>query len=302
MRATVKICICAVVAAALIAALCFLLIPSTRWELPDVLNLGNIGDRYEEESSYRVGAETVTEKIDSLEIHWASGKINITTHAGSDILMSESGYTNERQQLRWRVKDGKLTIREYASGLNWSLANKTLELSLPEGGYDELSVDVASAEVTLGGKLSIDELEMDSASGTLTADGITARKISVDSASGDCKLTGCTAESFDMDTASGNAILTGSYDTVELDSASGDLELRTDTAPSKIETDLVSGKVKLYLPADAQFQAELSSLSGDLNVEDFVGSYSDDWFTAGDGSARYSFGSVSGDVDIYQNN
>ena len=299
MKPVVKICICAVVAAALIAALCVLLIPAARWSLPDVLHFG---DSYSDESSYQIGADTVNAAVDSLELHWSSGEINITTHKGSGVILTESGYANERQQLRWRVKDGKLIVRECASGLNWSLPRKTLEVSLPEGGYHEISLDVASAVMTLSGRLSLDKLEVDSASGSLTAEGLTVTEVSFDSASGNCTLIDCTVTEFDMDTASGRATLSGSFDAVELDSASGDLELRTDTAPSKIKTDLVSGKVKLYLPADAQFQAELSSLSGDLNVEDFVGSYRDDWFTAGDGSARYSFGSVSGDVDIYQNN
>lgn len=300
MKATIKICICAVVAAALIAALCLLLIPSTRWQLPPILHFGNSdsADRYSDESSYHIGADTVTERVDSLEIHWSSGKINVTTHTGSDILMTETGYQTERQQLRWRVTEGKLVIREHASGLSWNHPNKTLELSLPEGSYDEFSFNVASAEIFVSGRLTLDELDADTASGNLSAEGITANELSVESASGDCILTDCTVSAFDMDTASGNAKLSGSFAEIELDSASGDLELRTDIAPKKIETDTVSGNLALYLPDDAQFTASLDSLSGDLNVEDFVGSYRDGKFTAGDGSGHYSFGSVSGDVNI----
>lgn len=303
MKATIKICICAVVAAALIAILCVLLIPSTRWNLPPILHFGNSdsADRYGDESSYHIGADTVTERVDSLEIHWSSGKINVTTHTGSDILMTETGYQTERQQLRWRVTDGKLVIREHASGLSWNHPNKTLELSLPEGSYDGFSFNVASAEISVDGRLTLDELDADAASGNLSAVGITANELSFDSASGDCILTDCTVSAFDAETASGNVKLYGSFAEVVLDSASGDLELRTDTAPKKIDTDVVSGNVAVYLPDNAQFTASLSSLSGDLNVEDFVGSYRDGKFTAGDGSGRYSFGSVSGDVDICRN-
>lgn len=295
MKPIVKICICAVVAAALIAALCVLLIPAARWSLPDVLHFG---DSYSDESSYQIGADTVNAAVDSLELHWSSGEIHITTHKGSGVILTESGYANERQQLRWRVKDGKLIVRECASGLNWSLPRKTLEVSLPEGGYHEISLDVASAVMTLSGRLNLDQLDVDSASGSLTAEGLTVTEVSFDSASGNCTLTDCTVAEFEMDTASGRATLSGSFDAVELDSASGDLELHTAVAPRKISIETVSGSSYLYLPADAEFRASLEALSGDLNVEDFDGSYRGGEFYCGGAANEYKFESVSGDVTI----
>ena len=300
MKATIKICICAVVAAALIAALCVLLIPSTRWDLPNILRSAVSGDRYDEEDSYHVGADTVTEFVDELDLHWSSGKIIITTHAGSDIRITESGYQTERQQLRWRVKDGKLVIREHASGLGWSLPNKTLELSLPEGDYDEISVDTASASVSVSGTLRLKKLDVDAASGSLSVAGIAMETLSYDSASGDCTLTDCSVTEFDMDTASGKAMLTGSFEDVSFDAASGNLELHTDVTPREISVDGVSSRVRLYLPADAEFSAKLDSVSGDLVVEDFVGSYRGDEFSCGSGENHYKFSSVSGDVEIHK--
>ena len=295
MKPVVKICICAVVAAALIAALCVLLIPAARWSLPDVLH---IGDSYSDESSYQIGADTVDSAVDSLELHWSSGEIRITTHKGSGVILTESGYENERQQLRWRVKDGKLIVREHASGLNWSLPRKTLEVSFPEGSYHEISLDVASAVMTLSGRLSLDKLDVDSASGSLEATGLDIAKVSFDSASGDCTLTDCTVTEFDVDTASGMATLSGSFGTVELDSVSGDLELHTAAAPRKVEVETVSGGTYLYLPSDAEFRASLDAVSGDLNVEDFAGSYRGGEFYCGGAANEYKFESVSGDVTI----
>ncbi len=299
MKAIIKICICAVVAAALIATLCVLLIPSTRWRLPELLSFADIGSgRYEQEDAYHVGVETVTEPVDELELYWSSGKIIITTHAGSDIRMTETGYRSERQQLRWRVKDGKLIIREQASGLSWSLPGKTLELSLPEGDYDELSIDTASAAVSISGALRLGKLDVDAASGSLSVAGITMETLSYDSASGDCTLDDCTVTEFDMDTASGKATLTGSFEDVSFDAASGNLELHTDVTPREISVDGVSSRVRLYLPADAEFSAKLDSVSGDLVVEDFVGSYRGDEFSCGSGARQYQFTTVSGDVEI----
>lgn len=299
MKAIVKICICAVVAAALIATLCVLLIPSTRWRLPELLSFADIGSgRYEQEDAYHVGAEAVTEPVDELELHWSSGKIVITTHTGSDIRMTETGYRSERQQLRWRVKDGKLIIREQASGLNWSLPGKTLELSLPEGDYDELSIDTASAAVSISGALRLGKLDVDSASGNLSAAQLTVDELSFDSASGGCTLTDCTVAEFEMETASGSALLTGSFDRVSMDAASGDLELHSAVTPREISVDAVSSRVRLYLPADAEFSAALDSVSGDLSVEDFSGTYRDGDFICGSGARQYQFTTVSGDVEI----
>lgn len=295
MKPAVKITICLVVAAALIGALCLLLLPAASWQLPRIMHLGSDFD----DKDYHIGASDVTERVDEVEIDWSAGSIRVTTHDGDGIRITESGYETERQQLRWRVVNGKLIIREHAPGLSWSLPHKALELSLPASGCNELSIDAASAEITLDRALTLRKLEADTASGSLSADELTADEVSFDSASGDCTLRGCDVGKFDMDTASGKAVLSGRFGTLELDSASGDLELTAQTVPGSIETDTVSGKISLALPEDAQFQAELDSVSGDLNVEDFSGSYRGDVFTAGSGGGRYRFESVSGDVDIF---
>ena len=295
MKPAVKITICLMLAAALIGALCLLLLPSANWQLPHFLHLGSEFD----DKDYHIGASDVAERIDEVEINWSAGKIRITSHDGDGIRITESGYENERQQLRWRVVNGKLIIREHAPGLQWNLPHKTLELSLPASGCGELSIDAASAEITLDSALTLRKLEADTASGSLSADGLTADEVSFDSASGDCTLRGCDVGKFDMDTASGSAVLSGRFGALELDSASGDLELTAQTAPDSIETDTVSGKVRLALPEDAQFQAELDSVSGDLNVEDFSGAYRGETFAVGSGGGRYRFESVSGDVTIF---
>lgn len=293
-KSVIKIILCAVVALALTGVLCALLSHTDRRSLREVLDIN--GPIYDD-SEYTVGDIVVMSPVDSIEIEWASGSVFVTAYDEAGISVTESGAQTEDDRLRWRIDDGKLIIRERAPGLFTQTLRKTLEVRIPKTLLLDLSLDVASAEVEISA-LSFGELDMDSASGSLKGDLLSADRISFDSSSGDCTLTACAANSFEMDSVSGKCNLDGSFETIDIDTTSGNFELHTDVAPRTIDLSGVSAETHLYLPADTEFTVTLDSVSGDLSTEGFSVTSNGKSGICGSGRNRYEFETVSGDVII----
>lgn len=295
-KAIVKICLCSLLALVLTGVLLGALFLTDSGQLPFVrLDFGTYADAEE----YTAGSGSISGTIRELEIHWASGSVAVSVHDGNEIVLRESGAKDD-ETMYWLLKNGRLTVRDRKSGIHWNgweSGHRTLEVLLPAAALRAVTVDSASADLTFSG-LTADHLEVDTASASLTARGCILGSVEIDCASTDCEFLGCTLGGFEMDSASGSAVLNGSVEEIEFDAASGDLEVLADVTPRSIETSVVSGVVQLTLPADAGFRAELDSVSGDLLIDGFLGTYRGATFVCGNGEADYRFDSTSGDVHI----
>ena len=295
-KGIVKIILFSLLAIVLAGALVFALSFDGEWP-----SFFGSGFSYAEPESYSVGSGSVKGELSRIELHWTSGSVNIRPYDGDEIVLQETGADSEKEQLRYRLRDGVLTIQYCESGFHWNITtHKSLTLLIPRtqaAALLSLEVDTASADVAVQG-VTAQSFDLDTASGELRAVDCAFSSFEADTASGDCTLENCTVGSFEMDAASGRAILSGSVETVEFDSASGDLRITTATAPRKIEVSTASGRTELTLPKDAEFTAELDAASGDLRVEGFLGSSGKNLFVCGSGANRYSFDSASGDVII----
>lgn len=294
-KAIVKICLCALLALVLIGALCTALFVV---DLPENALFGINVERYADAKEYVTGDGSVSGNVSELDIHWTSGDVTISVSDGDEIVFRERGAADD-EPLYWLAKNGTLTIRDRKSGVlwGWVSSDRHLEIELPKAALRTLRLDCASADLTLTG-ITADTLEVNTASGEVRASKCELECVDIDSASGACQFDACVLGRFEMDTASGAATLRGSVERVEFDAASGDLDIVSSIAPYSIEVDAVSGNTQLIIPADAGFEAELESVSGDLRIEGFTGQYHRDGFVCGNGKAEYSFDTVSGDVII----
>lgn len=266
------------------------------------------------------GSGEVSEKIERIEIDWASGKVQLAQHDGSSIKIEERSNTELKQDERvhWRV-DGttlRIWLREPNGFDLLNFAKKELTLTLPETlRLDEIEIDVASAEVR--GSVNAKKLSVDTASGKidLTAD---ASELKAGTASGEVRIHhsgtlekaafdtssgAVTAELGDVrylkaDTASGDLTfrLTGA-EKVELESASGKVRAVCDTTPDRLEVDTASGDVELTLPKDADFRLELDTASGKFRSEIPL-AMQDDEYLAGSGKGEFEISTASGDITI----
>lgn len=180
-----------------------------------------------------------TDNIDSLEIDWVSGNVDIEYYNGETIYIEESGGSH-KYPMCYKIDGGTLEISEFykknVSG--WNTPNKDLTVKIPTGfRTSEFDISVVSANV------SAEEIN--------------------------------TAE-FDFETVSGNGNF---YFAV---------------SPNKIDTDSVSGDVRITLPHDVSgYSVSKNSVSGSFDASDF-----DNKLNFGDRAVSIDFESVSGNLTI----
>ena len=217
----------------------------------------------------------VSADIQKLNIHWASGSVKIQPADIDTIQFQESGSFSEDGQMVWKQSGDTLDVYyskpELKSGLLAS-SSKKLTVLVPRQWYcDELSLDVASADILV--------------------ENLSANEVDIDSASGECEFIDCSVSELDIDTASGRIQYSGTLDA--LASFTGKFE----NTPDSIRMDSASGNLNITLPDNSGFRVEMDSLSGKLHT-DFNGTYDRDVFVCGDGHCNIRYNGASGSVGI----
>ncbi len=278
-KAIIKIVLCSVLAATFIG---ILVVGIRVGKNGDDFMLGFTSYRYDNPESYIVGGGEINENINSAEIEWISGEVNIFTYDSDKIIIEETKVSDEANVLRYKVENGKLKIHygksEWKLGFS-NLPKKTLTVKIPKSmaeSFLKLEIDVTSADTNING-IKTNSLEIDNVSGKTTINGVTAND-------------------FDLSTVSGDVNAKGSFTNLEFESVSGKINLTSETVLKKVECDSTSGDTTLRIPENG-FTAEFDSVSGDFN-SDFGTVKKGNKYTSGDGSAEFEFDTVSGDVTI----
>ncbi len=183
---------------------------------------------------------------------------------------------SNRAVYRISVENGCLTInRDIFEGSNWydnikfstDSADNLLIIFLPRGSYDELRVNLASADFYAGGGFDFEKGEINTASGDVDIGAVITDSLNLNTASGDMRIGGLELDGIELSTASGDirlgdASVSGS---LGIHSASGDIEL-TDINCGSLEAETASGTQELcnVICSDAM---NLESTSGDIRLE-----------------------------------
>lgn len=275
------------------------------------LRLSGCGtDYYYDDTGYEVGNTDIAEAIRELSIDWLDGQVTVKSDPSLDALtvreLDRDGDTpDDENALRWKLSGGKLTVRVYKPRKVYAGAkdmNKTLEVCIPEAWLADLrivSIDSVSGDIDLALDTAetLDKLDVDTVSGVIELT-CNARDASLDSTSGNVTLNGDFGD-VSVDTVSGKIFLTGAADELELESTSGNMTVTLSRAARELEADTVSGKLTLTLPADiVGFTADMDSVSGDVEINDFATTSKKHTYTYGDGSMQIKMDSTSGDLII----
>lgn len=280
--AVVRIVIWSLVALILTGVLVAGVVLKGVWGGSDDFSIGFTGTVYSGE--YDIGGGSVTEPINAVEVHWVSGKIDIAVYDGEATVISENEIEDEDYKLRYRVENGKLTVHSEKSGFSFGVIKKPkkeLTIKIPRTyaeGLKELKINSVSAEIDIKGIAVLETAEIDTVSGRVTAENLTAASLECDTVSGDIKAAGA-IERFDLDSTSGSAQITTS------------VPLKT------LETDTVSGDVTLTLPENSGFSLEFDTVSGDLDSE-LPLAKKNGKHICNDGTAKFEADSTSGDFTI----
>ncbi len=270
----------------------------------DHFNIGFSSLRYDEEK-YSKGNFTAEDEIETYKIYWIAGEIDISFYDGSVIRAEESSehQIDDDNTMRYLIEDGVLTIRARKPGFSFRFGRKEqkrLTLQIPQaltGRVSLILVDSVSARVSLS-DLSAEKFRLDNVSGNVMLRNAAFESMDLDTVSGNINCSDVTAALLKIDTVSGRCNFTGSVKKINFDSVSGGIYVDSSQFPEEIRTDTVSGGATFKIPAEGGFTAHLDSVSGDLNCNASVISNGKSR-KYGDGSAKYDFDSVSGDVSIH---
>lgn len=223
----------------------------------------------------------IVEPVRKLNITWPSGTVTIQPGDVRNIEVAESPVSDPKYAMVCTRDGDTLTIRYQKDTSFLSIGSsmkKDLTVTVPRDWRGEkLKLDTASAALTVR-QLSIGQVELDAASG-----------VSV--------FEECTVEELEVDTASGDLDFTGRLGELEVDAASANVTAKLSNVPDSIELDAASGGLDLTLPADAGFTAKISSASGRLTSE-FPTTQEGKRYVCGDGACKIQASTASGSVTL----
>ena len=265
----------------------------------------------------------------NIEYHDGSG-VTVTETANRDL--------SEDDKLRWWLDGDTLRIRYAKSGFRVTInLEKQLTVSLPAGTVlKSAEIGSTSADINIP-SLTADEIRLDSTSGDMNA-GTATKKLSVSSTSGsvtvlqsgdldtaDLRSTsgslGITVDGsikeFRADSTSGGVSLavSGAAGNVKMESTSGNVypnlvsvdkaEIRSTSGSvtgsvaffKELKASTTSGNVSLKLGTDPGFTCKVSTSSGSFS-SDLSLTKDKNTYTCGDGSAKCSIDTSSGDIRI----
>lgn len=311
--AIIRICLWAVVAVILCAVLVFGIVSNSFHIFGD---FNWRGYHYDDESSYQVATDSAFELEASLvreiKIDWIGGHIRIEPYDGDTISVKETAVAAYDDQMRWRVEEGKLTIRYCTSDWKHWYKNekltKDLTILVPRADkkrpeFSSLEIDCVSADIDLR-DLVLGDTEIDFVSGNVNISGVSFSQLDITGVSGRLDCDDVHMDFLDCETVSGGISISGSVKVIDVDSVSGEVTIVDVIAPSKVNFDSVSGSLSLSIPAtpdengkEAGFSVDLDTASGFVSVQGFDYSGGKNGI-CGNGLARYDLNTVSGNIYI----
>lgn len=257
---------------------------------------------YKNADRYQIGSgQTDGSDIHTIEINWARGKVRVQSGEGAAIRWDETSdhALKDSQRVHYLAENGVLKL-QFRDSSWFHLGNspaKELTVTLPAGANVKLlEIDNASGGMALE-NLTIPVVNLETVSGDITAENIQGDSLDLDTVSGDIKTSGVVMASVEAESISGDFTLSGEIHNWNWETVSGAASLTSAICPREINTDTVSGDIKLAIPENDGFTAHYDGASGNLN-SDFPIIGQDETYIYKDGSASFSFESVSGDIQI----
>lgn len=241
---------------------------------------GGDGILYSDAETYRAGdTEIPAADLSDIDIHWIAGKVQLEIYDGTSVVLSETGAEKEEDRLRWRVKDGELTVQ-------W---RKSERFSVVDTLTKDLTVRIPRTMV-------LRELDIESVSAGIFIPEISVSdELSLETVSGNIQIGSLSAEKLDVSTVSGNTKFSGAVPEISWESVSGSLTMTDTVYPREIKGESVSGDLYLKLP-DAGFTLKAST-GGEVSCD--VGTVKNGKSQVyGDGRTQISFHSVSGRLTL----
>ena len=123
----------------------------------------------------------------------------------------------------------------------------------------------------------------------------------IETASADVVLYDADIRKLHVETASGNIAVYGKIPSIEVDSASGNIDIDCSEALQELEVDTASGDVTLVVEKDAPFTLDFESGSGTLGTASAISmDHRGDVHSRGVGGPKMEVDTASGDLQLME--
>lgn len=258
----------------------------------------------------------------TIDVSNVAGRIDVTAWDRNEVELTASLGSDE-DRLEFEATERQVRIKVVSPDDHFDDDHEAvLRLRIPKGA--RISTETVSADITVSGVAGEQRLETVSGEirtqaydapvklstisgdGTLTGSGGKAT-VSVESVSGLIAVSGIRG-SYDGEVVSGNLTINlAAAERLNARSISGDIDARVELMPSaRVEMETVSGTIGLTMKPPVHAEFDLESFSGDIKNcfgqqardKNRYGPGSELSFTQGNGGARVSINSLSGDITI----
>ena len=147
-------------------------------------------------------------------------------------------------------------------------------------GADAVSVGTSSGNIRIRQSGRVGSADRSASSGQITADLGDVREFKAGTSSGRITVSAKSAPS------------------ARLSASSGEITCGFGKMPESLDIGTSSGDVRLTLPADASFTADIKTSSGDVKCGFYALTDNEGTYVVGDGAAKVSIGTSSGDVTV----
>ena len=261
---------------------------------------------YADSEQYLVGSNQIDmREISEIEINWGAGEVQIIPYEGSEVVFREQAGRAllEEDMMRFYLRGGKLTIQFCAPKRGFRIfsntPSKSLEVKIPyalASSLTELDVNSISAPVSIQA-VSGAEMKVSSVSGAIHISDLSCQQLDLETVSGGIRGENIQATELDLESVSGAIDISGGFQEVSGNSVSGNLTLRSDICPRKVDAETVSGGVRLQIPENDGFTAQYHTTSGQF-YSNFPTTAEKKRAVYKNGGAEFSFDTVSGSIDI----
>ena len=202
---------------------------------------------YADADQYTSGDADISGEIRNLDVIWTSGRVMVAYHPENTVTLRENAKRplSEDEELRWWLDGDTLRIRFSKPGIRLNMPEKELTVTLPEGiVLNRTSIETTSGEIGIP-ELKTEALNLASTSGDIRA-AAEVFKAELNSTSGDAQIR-----------------LTGRTEDLRINSTSGDLSAEAENA-GIIDAGSTSGSIRITVSEAENVKA--GSTSGSIEA------------------------------------
>lgn len=210
-----------------------------------------------------------THSVSSLKVTSLADTIEL--YQSEDEFLHIDYWDSELSPFSYSCENGVAELKQVSTFKSWfnfgSFENKIIKIYVPSSLTNELSINLASGDVTNSGcVINVQTLKLNLSSGNVTLSGITASTLDIDNSSGDVALTTLSAETATVKLSSGHITLTNAVITnADFLSSSGGITL-IDCNVTTLTAGLSSGDITAVNLISDSIKTNISSGSTDIQI------------------------------------